>query len=227
MSPGKVRIYITTILLKTVIRTICRVDARELSKIDTKGPMVISINHINFLEVPLIQTWLMPRKMRGFVKKETWENPIMRFLLNTYNAIPVERGGVNKVAFREVREALKEEKFICIAPEGTRSGTGVLQEGKPGITAMALMTGAPITPLVHYGGENVWSNLKRFKRTRITLKVGAPFYLESEKKTDSVIRDEMTREVMYQMASLLPEDLRGLYSDASRKTTNYLRFADK
>ena len=203
---------------------ISKVDSRELEQIATRGPMILSMNHINFLEVPLIQAWLMPRKMRGFVKRETWNNRFMSFLFNTYRAIPVDRGGSNMQAFREVKSSLEEEYFICIAPEGTRSGNGVLQEGKPGITMMALMTGAPIMPVIHYGGQDIWKNLKRLKRTPVHWKTGRPFRIKTENKPDSSVRDEITKEIMYQMAILLPEELRGQYSDLSSMTSRHLEF---
>ncbi len=189
--------------------------------------MILIINHINFLEVPLIQVCMMPRKMRGLVKNETWRNPILRFFLNTYHAIPIYRKGVNISAFREVKKYLAEGEFICLAPEGTRSGNGILHEGKAGITTMALMTGAPIIPVVHYGGEDIWKNLKRFRRTKVTFKVGRPFLLKTTGKIGKVTsktRKEITKEVMCQMALLLPKEMRGIYSDLSNISADYLLF---
>jgi len=226
-KPSKFRIFLLSLFIKTVLRIIARVDSRELKKIGPEGPMIICMNHINFLEVPLIQMKLMPRKMRGFVKQETWESPLMKYIFDTYRAIPVDRSGINMNAFREVRESLAEGDFITVAPEGTRSVTGILQDGKPGIVSMALMTGAPIIPVIHYGGEKFWENFRKFRRTRVEWKVGRPFYLEKKEKTDAVIRQKMTEEIMYQMAALLPEELRGAYSDLSKMTTKYLQFAEQ
>ncbi|MBI9103801.1 MAG: 1-acyl-sn-glycerol-3-phosphate acyltransferase [Spirochaetales bacterium] len=223
-KPSRFRIFIITLFIKTVLRIITRVDSSEFSKINREGPMIICMNHINFLEVPLIQVKLMPRRMRGFVKKETWESPLMKYLVDTYRAIPVDRGGINMNAFREVRESLAEGDFIVVAPEGTRSVTGILQDGKPGIVSMALMTGAPILPVIHYGGEKFWENFRKLRRTRVEWKVGHPFYLNKAEKTDASIRKEMTDEIMYQMALLLPEEMRGPYADLSKMTSKHLKF---
>lgn len=219
-----IRVSFVTVLLRLGLRIPCRIDNRYMRTIPRQGPFIIAMNHVNFLEVPVIQTEMYPRLMRGMVKQETWKNPVMRFLLNTYRAIPVFRGEANLAAFREAADTLKGGGFICIAPEGTRSGDGVLREGKPGLAHLALMTGAPILPVVHYGGEQFWRNFKRLRRTRFMLKAGRPFRLVAEGKTTAVIREEMIREVMYQMAELLPEAQRGPYADRSKKTERYLSF---
>lgn len=220
----KLRFFIVSFLLKNLIRIIAKIDDDDLKNVPAEGPLLIAVNHINFLEVPILQLWFMPRKLRGFVKKETWDNPVMAFLFNTYRAIPVDRGGINKDAFREIRESLSEGYMIVVAPEGTRSGNGILSEGKQGLAAMALMTGTPILPVVHYGGQDFWENFKHFRRTPLKFKVGKPFNLKSDQKPNTVIRESMTREVMYQMAQLLPEELRGSYSDKSEITADYLDF---
>ena len=221
------RVSFSTLFLKTVIRIICKVDADELSRIPMEGPGIIMINHINFLEVPLIQVCMVPRRMHGLVKKETWKNPFIRFFLNTYDAIPVNRGGVNLETFKRVNTLLEKDDFICIAPEGTRSGNGTLQKGRAGITSIALMSGAPIIPVVHQGGENIWKNLKRLRRTKVTIKAGKPFRIKPVDSKSKDTRKNITEEIMYQMAELLPEHMRGVYSDISNKSENYLIFSER
>ena len=65
--------------------------------------------------------------------------------------------------------------FVIVAPEGSRSRNGVLQKGKGGIIQLSLATGAPVLPVGHFGGEKIWENMKRLKRTPFSIKVGRPF----------------------------------------------------
>jgi 1-acyl-sn-glycerol-3-phosphate acyltransferase len=218
----KLRKTLVSAVLKLIIRIFCRIDTKALKDIPLDGPMIICINHINFLDAPMFLVFLEPRIVRGFTKKETWDNPLFSFLANTYDSISVDRGTADLKAFREVANTMKAGHFICMAPEGTRSGTGVLQEGKPGVVTMALTTGAPLLPLAHYGTEHLWENLKRLKRTRITFKAGDPIYLTPPKKTNPEIRKKIMDEFMYQLALLLPEELRGVYGDLSLATQEYL-----
>ena len=92
---------------------------------------------------------------------------------------------------------------------------------------MALTTGATLLPLVHSGTENLWGNLKRFKRTKIKFEAGKPFTLIPLKRTNSDIRKKIIDEMMYQMSILLPEDLRGAYSDLSLMSSEYLDLSKK
>ncbi len=218
------RSFFATLFLKTIIRSICKVDCSELERVPMKGPGIIIINHINFLDVPLIQVYIAPRKMHGMVKKETWKNLFLRFLLNTYDAIPVYRGGTNFETFKKVKYLLQKGDFICIAPEGTRSRNGILQKGRHGITSIASRDGVPIYPVTHRGGEEIWNNFKHFRRTKIIFKVGKPFFIKQDDINNRSTREEITREIMYQLAELLPVWMRGLYSDITEKSTDYLRF---
>jgi len=207
----KIRRALTNTFLKTVLTILCRIDRTAIENIPAEGPVIICINHINFLDAPLIQVVLHPRIIRGFAKKETWDTPFLRFIFNTFDAIPIDRGSVDLKAFREVVKTMEEGRFLCMAPEGTRSVNGSLGKGQPGVVAMALKTGAPILPLVHYGTEKFWYNFKHFKRTPITLRAGELIYLNSPGKVTSEAREQMTDEIMLQLASLLPVEMRGYY----------------
>ena len=171
-------------------------------------------------------THLLPRDITGFAKAETWDNPAMAMLFNLWGAIPIQRGEADKNAFRSALGALKQGKILGIAPEGTRSVHGKLGRGHPGIVILAHHSQVPIMPLVFYGGERLRDNLNRLKRTDFYIRVGKMFTLAFPKgNLEHAVRDKMVDEIMYQLASLLPEEYRGYYSDLSRITTSYLRFA--
>ena len=166
-------------LLKSVLDIFCKIDNSELFDALTKnGPLIMAINHINFLEVPIIATHNYPLYLTGLVKAETWNNPFFAFLCNTYRAIPIDRNGAFQGAFQRVRDAIQKGFFVVIAPEGTRSLNGVLGKGKPGIVQLAIDYNVPVLPVAHYGGEQIWSNVKRFRRTSLCFKAGRPFKIK-------------------------------------------------
>jgi 1-acyl-sn-glycerol-3-phosphate acyltransferase len=215
-------------LFRFFLRLTCRIDKGEIKKLPAEGPVIVCFNHINFLEAPLLQVLLYPRILIGVAKKESWKSPVMAFIANSLETIPIDRSGVNLAAFDQIRSVMKQGAFLGVSPEGTRSGSGILQEGKPGIIAMALMTKAPIVPVIMYGHEKFWENFKHFRRTPVTVRVGKPFNLVSEKKPRGEIRTEMTQEVMYQMAALLPPHLRGPYGERGEKEIlpKYVKYLD-
>jgi len=211
--------------IKGLTRIACQVDDAQLELVPQKGPLILAINHINSIEVPLMFTHMQPRPLTGFAKIETWDALWSRMLFNLWEAIPIRRGGIDNQAFQRGQQALAAGKILAVAPEGTRSKNGKLQKGYPGIVLLALRSGAPIQPVVYYGGESVWHNLRHLKRTDFHIMVGNPFSLKPEVSLSRDVREQITAEVMYQMAALLPPTYRGIYSDFSLASQEYLIFA--
>jgi 1-acyl-sn-glycerol-3-phosphate acyltransferase len=223
----KTTYWIVTTTVKGLLRVLCRIDDSQLSGVPERGPLILVCNHINFIEAPLVYTHLQPRPVTAFAKSETWDNPAMAFLFNLAEAIPLRRGEADVSALRQGLDALAAGKILAVTPEGTRSGHGRLQRGHPGVVIMALHSGAPILPLVFYGNEQFHHNISHLRRTDFHIAVGRPFHLRSEShRVDQQIRREMTDEIMFQLAALLPPKYRGMYSDLSSATENYLHFPE-
>jgi 1-acyl-sn-glycerol-3-phosphate acyltransferase len=195
-----------------------------LARVPAQGPLILVTNHVSFLEVPLLYTFLLPRRMTGFAKIESWEMPLRRWLFNMAGIIPVRRGEADTSAFRLALAALEAGDIVAVAPEGTRSGHGRLQRARPGAVLLALRSGAPLLPVVHHGGEKLRENLARLRRTDFYLSVGEPFRLDAgNAKITRQVRQQMIDEVMYRMSRLLPSAYRGEYADLSAATETYLR----
>jgi len=218
---------VVTSSIEGLLYILCRIDDAQLARVPERGPLIIVTNHINFLEAPVLYTHLTPRPLTGFVKAENLEHPFFGPLLfGLWRGIPLQRGEADMAAFHQALEALAEGKILAVAPEGTRSGHGRLQQGLPGVAFLALRSSAPVLPVVHYGGERFWARLRRLRRTDFHIAVGQPFHLDArDVKATRQVRRQMADEVMYQMAALLPPAYRGIYSDLSAATETYIRFA--
>jgi 1-acyl-sn-glycerol-3-phosphate acyltransferase len=137
--------------------------------------------------------------------------------------IPVRRGEADMRALKAAIRALEQGRIFGIAPEGTRNYNGILIRAQPGTVTLALHTGAPIFPVAHWGGEKLMKNLKHFKRTDFHIRVGQPFKVNTQGvKVTSEIRQQIVDDMMYEIAKLLPEEYRGVYSDLSKVTGKYL-----
>jgi 1-acyl-sn-glycerol-3-phosphate acyltransferase len=218
---------IVTSTIKQVTRIICQVDDTQLARVPAHGPLILITNHVNFLEVPVLYTHLQPRPVTGFVKAENLNHPFLGPLLfRVWEGIPLERGEADIQAFRQALQALDEGRILAVAPEGTRSGHGRLQQGHPGTAFVALRSGAPILPIAFYGGEAFWNNMSHLRRTNFHITVGRPFYVNaSGVRVTREIRHQMADEIMYQLAALLPPAYRGFYSDLRQASETYLRFS--
>jgi 1-acyl-sn-glycerol-3-phosphate acyltransferase len=208
-----------------MLSVICKIDCAEFIKaLKNNKPMLVIFNHINFLEVPILVAHSYPIYVSGLVKSETWDNPVFSFIFNTYKAIPIDRKGAFSDSFKKVIEAIEKGYFMCVAPEGTRSKDGVLGKGKAGIIQLALEAKVPILPVAHHGGQNIWNNMRRLRRTPFCFKAGRPFRINFEGRPGKEERDKIMMEVMAQMARLLPEQMRGEYAQQANNECKYLEF---
>ena len=217
---------VTNVFVRGITTALCRVDYDQLERIPSQGPLIIVTNHINFLEAPVIYTRLPNRPVTAFAKVESWDSAFIGWLFDLWGIIPIKRGVADKAALKRGLQELKEGVILTIAPEGTRSRDGRLGRGFPGVVMMALLSDAPLLPVASYGHENYKQNIRKLHRSDFHILVGEPFKLKKGvEKVTSEVRQNMTDEIMYQLAALLPPAYRGEYADLSKATDHYLDFA--
>ncbi|MFP4484704.1 MAG: lysophospholipid acyltransferase family protein [Spirochaetaceae bacterium] len=200
-------------VIAVLLKLLVRVRAVGVDRVPRTGPLILAINHINFLEIPLLYTLLRPRRVLGMAKAETWHNPALRILANLWEAIPLHRGVADTRAFNRAAEELRRGGIVGVAPEGTRSRHGRLQRANAGIVTLAARTGAPILPVAHYGGEEVFRSFRHFRRARVTVRVGKPIVVAQTDGLTRAQREHYLTEVMTALARLLPPEYRGYYAD--------------
>jgi 1-acyl-sn-glycerol-3-phosphate acyltransferase len=212
-------------IINKILNVLCKIDTREVYEaLSNNSPMIVIFNHVNFIDAPVLVTQCYPINMTGLAKAETWDNPFLAFIFSTYKAIPIDRKGAFSSSFKKMRRAIENGFFMCIAPEGTRSKNGVLQHGKAGMIQLALEADIPILPVAHHGGENIWKNMRRFRRTPMNFKAGRPFRIRFDGRPKHEQREEILSEVMGQMARLLPLPFRGPYAQQAERECKYLDF---
>ena len=149
----------------------------------------------------------------------------MAWLFTNWKVIPIRRGEADLGALKEGMRRIKQGQILAIAPEGTRSGDGRLQQAHEGIGTLAYRSNTPILPIVYYGSEDFKSNLARLRRTDFYIRVGKPFSITiNGQRMNKELRETITSEIMYQLAALLPAEYRGYYADLSKASMNYLNY---
>ena len=218
--------WIVTYGCKLGLDVICKIDAKEISKVPQTGPLILYTNHTGTVEAPIMYTQLQPReKVTALAKVETWDNWFLNWVFTLWGIIPLHRGEADMEAMRKALAVLEKGYILGISPEGTRSREGKLLRARGGIAMLALHSGAPLQPMAHWGGENFGRNVNQFKRTSFSVRVGPIFNLDAHgEKVTKEIRQKMADEMMYQLAKLLPVENRGEYSDLENGSENYLRF---
>ncbi|GHO66455.1 hypothetical protein KSC_053470 [Ktedonobacter sp. SOSP1-52] len=209
--------YVTPTVLYNAIRTVAiillslvsRIKLRSRYNIPKEGPFIIASNHLSWTDVPLVPLFI-PGKVVYMAKEELFHGKV-GWLVRFLGAFPVKRGEADRRALRAADEQLKKGKIFVIFAEGTRSRSHTLAKGNNGMSYIALRSGVPVLPVAIHGSENV---LKKFG-AKVTITYGKPivFTPKNGKKVTNEDIEETTKTIMYSIASMLPAQYRGVYSD--------------
>lgn len=208
----RIDIAITNAAIRGLFRILCRLDIDDIKKLPLEGPALLVMNHINFLEAPFFATFLAHTKLAALSKKENLSSPAYRYFTSIWHAIPIDRNGVDTESFNRCLAWVGDQGILGLAPEGTRSKTGILQQGKAGVAMLAQKAGVPVYPIAHWGAEDFWHNLKTFRRSPFHLRVGAPYLIEPAGSMTKTVRQEVADEIMQSIAVMMPEHYRGVYA---------------
>ena len=208
-------------VLRQWYRIILDLEMQGLENVPRTGPLLMVINHTHFLD-PLIPTAYLRSDIFPMAKAEVF-NGRWKWMFDAYGSFPVRRGEADMQAFKQAFKLLRAGHAILMAPEGTRAKVGGLQPAHQGAGLIALRTGAPILPIALWGGRALVSNVKQFRRTKIHMRIHAPMIVKTqEKKVSREHISAITDEIMYSLATMLPPEYRGIYSDLEKFAPRYL-----
>lgn len=175
-------------LFRFLYRILFRLNAVGTEHIPTLGPVIIASNHISNLDPPSVGVFVH-RKVHFMAKEELFKVPVLGFLIRSFGAFPVKRGGVSKDAIKTAITLVKSGEVMGIFPEGTRNNSGGM--AKKGAAMIAIKSDAVIVPAAIVGGY------KLFRKT--TVYYGKPIDLsevlteETEDKLGAVTELMMSR----------------------------------
>jgi 1-acyl-sn-glycerol-3-phosphate acyltransferase len=206
-------------LIRAFMYCIAKVEVQGFENIPVSGSFTAASNHLGRLDVALVYLVLDRTDIILLVAEKYAKVGIFRWLGRHLRVIFIDRFQADVAALRATMARMKQGEVLVVAPEGTRSPTEALQEGKLGVSYLAVKAGVPLIPVAITGSEDrlVKSQLWHFKRAHIIARVGKPFSLPplpAGNREQALQQD--TDEVMCRIAALLPEKYRGVYADHPR-----------
>ncbi len=208
-------------LLRSIVRflfiLLAHVKADGLENVPIEGGAILAANHLSRVDSPLVFGLIERKDVTGLVADKYQNNLLLRPLIEAVGGIWINREQADFQALRAAREYLQNGGLLGIAPEGTRSRTGALRQAKTGVAYLANKAGVPIIPIAIWGTEKTFSELKRFRRAHIRVRVGKSFLLPPLDRNDrSGSLQRNTDELVCRIAALLPAEYRGVYTEYPR-----------
>ena len=212
-----------------LLRALIRFKVYGLENIPKRGGAIVVGNHIHNSD-PILMLAATSRPILWMAKAEVWKYPGIRWFANVSGAFPVDRGTFDRDAIRTAIDILNDGLLLGIYPEGTRSTTGGLSEPFAGASLVAIRTNAPIIPCVIVGSDDLPLNGKKQRARRhrypqVQVLFGNPFRLERNDPEGKRYKlDELTDAIMIELARLLPERMRGIYTDCAGRSHPAVRY---
>ncbi len=206
-------------LINFLLPRLTRLYIRGWENIPREGSFVVAANHQGLMDALIGYHTLGGLDVFTVVGEKWGQKGFFRFLGRHLDFLFIDRFNPDLKAMREILNRMKAGRILIIAPEGTRSRTGGLIEGKLGASYLAAKLGYPILPIAINGtaDEAFIDHLKHFKRLPVTVRAGAVFHLPhlSGGNREALLQ-ECTDEIMCRIAVMLPEEVRGIYREHPR-----------
>ncbi len=208
-------------LLRGIVNALFRISTTRLVKgienVPQAGPCILVFNHISNFDPPLIFSLITRYDMTALVAAEYKSNFFYRRAIEWAGGTWIRRGSSDRAALKSALDALERGWIVGISPEGGRSKTGRMREGKPGPSFLAFHAGVPVLPVGLTGTGAIADGLKRLRRVPLTVTFGTVFALPPNAPGNQKhYFEECSNEIMCRIAALVPPDYRGVHSSSPR-----------
>ncbi|MCP4415242.1 MAG: 1-acyl-sn-glycerol-3-phosphate acyltransferase [Chloroflexi bacterium] len=200
-------------IVRTIVLTRLEVVGRE--NIPAKGPYIVTLNHTSVADTPLLLLGFPLVKWRFFAGEKWRSHPIYGPIMGWLGAIYINRGEVDRRGLRDAMTALEEDGVFGLAPEGSRSKNGQMNEAKVGAAYLASRANVPILPVSFKNNDQIFANFKQLRSTKVKLTIGELYTLpEIGRRVKGADLAAYTHLIMVKVAALLPPRYHGVYADS-------------
>ena len=168
------------------------------------GPYLYLFNHASIFD-PFMIIGAVPHYITGVGSKEQFTWPVWGSIAKKYGLISIERKKIDSAvkSLSALEDAINKGVSAAIAPEGTRTVSGKLNEFKKGPFHVAINTGVTIIPVALKGAYNA-QNKNDWKINPGTIQTvfGSPIEKKDYEKMDiDTLSNRVKREIQKMLDS--------------------------
>ncbi|MBE9504392.1 MAG: MFS transporter [Proteobacteria bacterium] len=162
-----------SLVLGVFTRSVYRIRSNDYDLIPEKGGVLLTPNHMSFMDGLILYYAVPHRKVRFVVYRRYFDKPIVGWFLKMSACIPISEER-SKDAILKVVSALDAGEVVCIFPEGSISRTGFTLPFKKGIE-LILRRSSNETKVLPVFIDKLWGSLFSFKGKRFFKKLPQSF----------------------------------------------------
>lgn len=175
-----------------LLKIFWKLKIEGLDRLPKKGPYILCPNHASYLDGLIVGVSLPHRiELDTFFMGYAgyFEHPLVKWGIKTGRLVPLDPNTQLVEAMRASSFILRNDKIMCIFPEGRRSVDEHVQDFRKGVGIIAKEMDIPLVPVFIKGSHFAWPRTERFPRP-YPLKIiyGRPLaakeLLESSKEKD-------------------------------------------
>ncbi|MBW3596319.1 MAG: 1-acyl-sn-glycerol-3-phosphate acyltransferase [Planctomycetes bacterium] len=158
--------------LASVVAFGMRIEGRD--RIPSQGPVLVCANHQSHFD-PLLIGLCSDRPMNFVARDSLFRIPVLKQVMEFYDAIPLDREGNGLAGLKETLRRLKRGEMVLIFPEGSRTHDGEVSPLKAGFLTLARRAEAAVLPVAVDGAFDALPRHRWLPRpARVCVHIGEP-----------------------------------------------------
>jgi len=219
MFPESIVRYIGSRASDFLIRKYAQLEVTgtELLTEQIGKPTIFIANHLSNVDGIILNNVLKKHNVTFMAGVKLNADPLTSILLKTVRHILINPSSADITAIRKALAVLSKGGSIVIFPEGTRSRSGSMIEGKKGFLLLARLSKASIVPIALEGTELLLPvnetdiGKEALQHATVRVKIGQPFQLEVKKHNCDNWDAECVYTAMRKIAQMLSAKYQGVY----------------
>lgn len=221
MLPKTLRTKIVSEAVEWYIKKYVDLEINGFEKLNNiDEPIIFVCNHLSNADALILNKVLKEKSPYFVAGIKLTKDPVTNFGMEIVKTININPNTPDKEAITHMIKTVKEGNNMLIFPEGTRSRTASMNEGKKGVLLAIRFTKAKVVPISICGSEKVLPisqsghmGDEKWIRGKVTVNIGDIVEMPKKVKEEGKHEydDKCMNTLMKHIAAMLPESYRGVY----------------